>query len=142
MAKGAPVEFVIPPDGAVAAPQPWGIVKEAPHPAAAQLFMDWFLGVPGQTGNAEAAVHPLAARRCAATAGRRQHQHVQGADPHRLARLRADPRAVRARVGQDHRAALKPVDAHSGNRPATDRDAAHRAAVRRAGDLSDRLPDQ
>ena len=52
-AKGAPVEFVIPPDGAVAAPQPWGIVKEAPHPAAAQLFMDWFLGVPGQTGDAE-----------------------------------------------------------------------------------------
>ena len=35
------------------APQPWGIVKEAPHPEAAQLFMDWFLGVPGQTGNAE-----------------------------------------------------------------------------------------
>ncbi len=52
-AKGAPVEFVIPPDGVVAAPQPWGIVKEAPHPAAAQLFMDWFLSVPGQTGNAE-----------------------------------------------------------------------------------------
>ena len=51
-AKGAPVEFVIPPDGVVAAPQPWGIVKEAPHPAAAQLFMDWFLGVPGQTANA------------------------------------------------------------------------------------------
>jgi hypothetical protein len=40
-------------DGAVAAPQPWGIVKEAPCPAAAQLFMDWFLGVPGQTANAE-----------------------------------------------------------------------------------------
>jgi iron(III) transport system substrate-binding protein len=52
-AKGAPVEFVIPPDGVVAAPQPWGIVKEAPHPAAAQLFMDWFLSLPGQTGNAE-----------------------------------------------------------------------------------------
>jgi iron(III) transport system substrate-binding protein len=52
-AKGAPVEFVYPPDGVVAAPQPWGIVKEAPHPAAAQLFMDWFLGVPGQAGNAE-----------------------------------------------------------------------------------------
>jgi iron(III) transport system substrate-binding protein len=52
-AKGAPVEFVIPPDGVVASPQPWGIVKEAPHPAAAQLFMDWFLSVPGQTGNAE-----------------------------------------------------------------------------------------
>ncbi len=50
-AKGAPVVFVYPPDGVVASPQPWGIVKEAPHPAAAQLFMDWFLSVPGQSGN-------------------------------------------------------------------------------------------
>jgi iron(III) transport system substrate-binding protein len=50
-AKGAPVEFVYPPDGLIATPQPWGIVKEAPHPAAAQLFLDWFLGVPGQTVN-------------------------------------------------------------------------------------------
>lgn len=53
-AKGAPVEFVIPPDGVISAPQPWGIVKEAPHPAAAQLFMDWFLGAPGQTANVAA----------------------------------------------------------------------------------------
>jgi iron(III) transport system substrate-binding protein len=52
-AKGAPVEFVYPPDGLIAAPQPWGIVKEAPHPAAAQLFLDWFLGVPGQTVNGQ-----------------------------------------------------------------------------------------
>jgi len=51
-AKGAPVEFVYPPDGLVATPQPWGIIKEAPHPEAARLFMDWFLGVPGQTVNA------------------------------------------------------------------------------------------
>ncbi|HXA21506.1 MAG TPA: extracellular solute-binding protein [Acetobacteraceae bacterium] len=50
-AKGAPVVFVYPPDGVVAAPQPWGIVKEAPHPEAARLFMDWFLSVPGQSGN-------------------------------------------------------------------------------------------
>ena len=26
-----------------------GLVKEAPHPEAARLFFDWFLGVPGQT---------------------------------------------------------------------------------------------
>ena len=52
-AKGAPVEFVIPPDGVVASPQPWGIVSQAPHPAAAQLFMDWFLSAPGQAGNAQ-----------------------------------------------------------------------------------------
>jgi iron(III) transport system substrate-binding protein len=51
--KGAPVEFVIPPDGVVASPQPWGIVDKAPHPAAAQLFMDWFLSVPGQTINGQ-----------------------------------------------------------------------------------------
>ena len=37
----------------VASPQPWGIVSQAPHPAAAQLFMDWFLSVPGQAGNAQ-----------------------------------------------------------------------------------------
>jgi len=51
--KGAPVEFVIPPDGVVASPQPWGIVDKAPHPAAAQLFMDRFLSVPGQTINGQ-----------------------------------------------------------------------------------------
>jgi iron(III) transport system substrate-binding protein len=48
-AKGAPVEFVIPPEGLIATPQPYGAVKEAPHPEAARLFLDWFLGVPGQT---------------------------------------------------------------------------------------------
>jgi iron(III) transport system substrate-binding protein len=52
-AKGAPVEFVYPTDGLIATPQPWGIVKEAPHPAAAELFLDWFLGVPGQTVNGQ-----------------------------------------------------------------------------------------
>lgn len=49
--KGAPVEFVYPPGGLAATPQPWGIVKEAPHPAAARLFLDWFLSVPGQSTN-------------------------------------------------------------------------------------------
>ena len=48
-AKGAPVEFVYPPEGLIATPQPYGLVKEAPHPEAARLFLDWFLGVPGQT---------------------------------------------------------------------------------------------
>ncbi len=53
-AKGAPVEFVYPPDGLPAGPETWGLINEAPHPAAAQLFMDWLLGVPGQIaiGNA------------------------------------------------------------------------------------------
>ncbi len=48
-AKGAPVEFVIPPDGLIAAPQAYGVIAEAPHPEAAKLFYDWFLSVPGQT---------------------------------------------------------------------------------------------
>jgi iron(III) transport system substrate-binding protein len=48
-AKGAPVAFVYPPDGLIASPQPYGLITEAPHPEAAKLFMDWFLGVPGQT---------------------------------------------------------------------------------------------
>ena len=47
-AKGAPIEFVYPPDGLIAVPESWGIVKEAPHPEAAKLFLDWFIGLPGQ----------------------------------------------------------------------------------------------
>jgi iron(III) transport system substrate-binding protein len=53
-AKGAPVEFVYPPDGLVATAEPWGLIKEAPHPEAAKLYLDWFLGVPGQTAGAQA----------------------------------------------------------------------------------------
>jgi len=49
-AKGAPIEFVYPPEGLIAVPESWGVVQEAPHPEAAKLFIDWFLGVPGQTG--------------------------------------------------------------------------------------------
>jgi iron(III) transport system substrate-binding protein len=47
-AKGAPIGFVYPPDGLIAVPEGWGAVKEAPHPEAARLFIDWFLGLPGQ----------------------------------------------------------------------------------------------
>ncbi len=52
-AKGAPIAFVYPPDGIIGVAESWGIVKEAPNPEAAKLFLDWFLGVPGQTGYAE-----------------------------------------------------------------------------------------
>jgi iron(III) transport system substrate-binding protein len=52
-AKGAPIEYVYPPEGLVAVPESWGVVQEAPHPEAAKLFLDWFLGVPGQTGYAQ-----------------------------------------------------------------------------------------
>ena len=47
-AKGALLEFVFPSDGAMVAPQLYGIVDGAPHPEAAKLFQDWFLGKPGQ----------------------------------------------------------------------------------------------
>lgn len=47
-AKGAPIEYVYPPDGLIAVPEGWGAVKEAPHQEAARLFLDWFLGLPGQ----------------------------------------------------------------------------------------------
>ena len=53
-AKGAPVEFVYPADGLPAGPEVWGAIAEAPHPAAARLFMDWLLSVPGQTALSEA----------------------------------------------------------------------------------------
>jgi iron(III) transport system substrate-binding protein len=47
-AKGAPIEFVFPEEGLTLTPGVLGLVAEAPHPNAAQLFMDWFLSVPGQ----------------------------------------------------------------------------------------------
>jgi iron(III) transport system substrate-binding protein len=47
-AKGAPIEFVFPEEGLPLTPGVFGVVAEAPHPNAAQLFMDWFLSVPGQ----------------------------------------------------------------------------------------------
>lgn len=47
-AKGAPIAFVYPADGLPAGPETWGLVSDGPHPAAAELFMDWFLSVPGQ----------------------------------------------------------------------------------------------
>ncbi|MEJ0070575.1 MAG: extracellular solute-binding protein [Pseudomonadota bacterium] len=48
-AKGAPIEFVYPEIGLPAGPETYGLVSNAPHPNAAQLFMDWLLSVPGQT---------------------------------------------------------------------------------------------
>ncbi|HSU05681.1 MAG TPA: extracellular solute-binding protein, partial [Acetobacteraceae bacterium] len=47
-AKGAPIAFVNPPEGLPADPTGVGIVQEAPHPAAARLFLDWFLSPVGQ----------------------------------------------------------------------------------------------
>ncbi|MGE3916755.1 MAG: ABC transporter substrate-binding protein [Hyphomicrobiaceae bacterium] len=47
-AKGAPLAFVAPDTGMPSAQQTAGIVSDAPHPNAAQLFMDWFLSAKGQ----------------------------------------------------------------------------------------------
>jgi iron(III) transport system substrate-binding protein len=47
-AKGAPIAFVNPTEGVIAAPTIMGAVDQAPHPEATKLFMDWFTGVPGQ----------------------------------------------------------------------------------------------
>lgn len=47
--KGAPIMFVVPEEGLVVTPSLLGVVDHAPHPEVARLFVDWFLGVPGQT---------------------------------------------------------------------------------------------
>jgi iron(III) transport system substrate-binding protein len=47
-AKGAPVGFVVPPDGLPATPETWGIPTDGPHPDTARLFIDWFLSDLGQ----------------------------------------------------------------------------------------------
>jgi iron(III) transport system substrate-binding protein len=53
-AKGAPIAFVNPPEGVIAAPSVMGAVGQAPHPEASKLFMDWFTGVPGQQAYVDA----------------------------------------------------------------------------------------
>ncbi|WP_457090536.1 ABC transporter substrate-binding protein [Microvirga sp. P5_D2] len=47
-AKGAPIAFVAPTTGLPSGPEVTGIVKEAPHPNAARLFLDWYLSPEGQ----------------------------------------------------------------------------------------------
>jgi iron(III) transport system substrate-binding protein len=47
-AKGAELAFVFPTDGVVVAQSMYGIIEGAPHPEAAKLMQDWFLGKPGQ----------------------------------------------------------------------------------------------
>jgi iron(III) transport system substrate-binding protein len=48
-AKGAPIAFINPTEGVTAAPYPVGVVDKAPHPEAAKLYLDWVVGIPGQT---------------------------------------------------------------------------------------------
>jgi iron(III) transport system substrate-binding protein len=59
-AKGAPIAFVFPKEGEIVTPSIFGAIAEAPHPEAAKLFMDWFMGVPGQNAYVKAsALHSL-----------------------------------------------------------------------------------
>lgn len=51
--KGAPMSFVAPSDGLPAGPEIWGVMKQAPNPEAARLFLDWFLSPLGQKVQAE-----------------------------------------------------------------------------------------
>ncbi|HEX2885989.1 ABC transporter substrate-binding protein [Vineibacter terrae] len=53
-AKGAPLAFVFPQTGVPTVPQTWGIIKDGPHPNAAELLMDWFLSPVGQKAYADA----------------------------------------------------------------------------------------
>jgi iron(III) transport system substrate-binding protein len=46
--RGAPVEFVGPPEGLVATPLVVGAVNKAPHPEVAKLFVDWAMSPRGQ----------------------------------------------------------------------------------------------
>jgi len=52
--KGAPLAFVAPASGLPTSPEVWGVIKEAPNPQAARLFIDWFLSPVGQRAMADA----------------------------------------------------------------------------------------
>jgi iron(III) transport system substrate-binding protein len=56
-AKGAPIEFVVPEEGLGVAPGVLGVVDKAPHPEVARLFLDWYLGIPGQTAMTRATMN-------------------------------------------------------------------------------------
>lgn len=45
---GAPIDIVYPTEGSVVVPRPIGVMKDAQHPNAARLFMNWYLSKDGQ----------------------------------------------------------------------------------------------
>jgi iron(III) transport system substrate-binding protein len=47
-AQGAPVDFAVPPHGAAVAALDAGVLKTAPHPAAAQVLANWLASEDGQ----------------------------------------------------------------------------------------------
>jgi len=61
LASKAPVKFIKPEEGVMVIPISMALVKNAPHPAAARLFIDWLLSEEGQKVAAE--VHYTPARK-------------------------------------------------------------------------------
>lgn len=57
--KGAPVTFVYPKDGVVIEPNYYGVVKGAPHAAAAELYLNWLFGKEAQEAFAGLGTYPL-----------------------------------------------------------------------------------
>jgi putative spermidine/putrescine transport system substrate-binding protein len=56
---GAPIEVVIPSEGAIAMPLVMGLVRGAPHPEAARRYLDWLLGEDAQLRFAQAFFRPV-----------------------------------------------------------------------------------
>ena len=105
-AKGAPIEFVFPEEGLTLTPGVLGVVAEAPHPNAAQLFMDWFLSVPGQKVYDEISSLNSPRDGCATTAGRHAARQGQVAVSEGLAGVPGDARSVREGLEQSHRRSI------------------------------------
>lgn len=57
--KGAPIAFVYPSDGVMIEPNYYGIVKNAPHTAAARLFMNWLFSKEAQQAFIKVGAYPL-----------------------------------------------------------------------------------
>jgi putative spermidine/putrescine transport system substrate-binding protein len=55
----APVEVIIPEEGAITMPLVMALVKGAPRPEAAKKYLDWLLGEEAQTLMAEAFFQPV-----------------------------------------------------------------------------------
>jgi iron(III) transport system substrate-binding protein len=48
MRNGAPIRLLDLKEGHLAKPMKWGLIKNAPHPNAAMVYMNWFLSKEGQ----------------------------------------------------------------------------------------------
>jgi len=57
--EGAPLKFIRPEEGVAVTPISVTVVKNAPHPNAAKLFVDWILSEEGQAAVAEGGSTPV-----------------------------------------------------------------------------------